>query len=189
MWRKINFCKLKASPVISITLTRIIAWSNDARKGSNSKEKQSCRRAEKSVSSCKSANLSRKHARLSIIAFARASKDFATRHNNRCRCLPSPLAHFLPYAHQSELTQSVCSRRRRLNCRSLFPRAHVHRASEDVHMEIRGFKVSGRSETRYAGYGITRKKSGVERSGIFVEAVYVTPVADPFQTFALVEIG
>ncbi|KAL0100700.1 hypothetical protein PUN28_019231 [Cardiocondyla obscurior] len=39
----------------------------------------------------------------------------------------------------------------------------------------------GRLETRYAGYGITRKKSGVERSRIFKKAVYVTPLQTYFR--------
>lgn len=38
-----------------------------------------------------------------------------------------------------------------------------------------------RSETRYADYGITRKKSGVERSRIFGKAVYVTPLQTHFR--------
>lgn len=39
----------------------------------------------------------------------------------------------------------------------------------------------GRFETRYADYGITRKKSGVERSRIFEKAVYVTPMQTHFR--------
>lgn len=39
----------------------------------------------------------------------------------------------------------------------------------------------GWSETWYADYGITRKKSGVERSRIFEKAVYVTPLQTHFR--------
>lgn len=88
----------------------------------------------------------------------------------------------------NQVAQSVLRRSRQglnrqhlnVRCRLPFQEIYVLAGERMFTWKYEDLKY-GRLETRYADYGITRKKSGVERSRIFEKAVYVTPLQTHFR--------